>query len=144
MLIFAGAEESRLPALSETLTQRHSMFGFFNSSKDKKDTRRCLFVSHKSRRSLACNPTKSECNHFCKEIYVINPKNTLDEHTPAAITYSLGEITYQSFGLDKKRQPFGCLFLVRVKGLEPPRTRHQILSLARLPVPPYPHKIIIS
>ena len=93
----------RLPALSETLTQRHSMFGFFNSSKDKKNTRRCLFVSHKSRRSLACNPTKSECNHFCKEIYVINPKNTLDEHTPAAITCSLGEITYQFFGLDKKK-----------------------------------------
>ena len=31
------------------------------------------------------------------------------------------------------------LFLVRVKGLEPSRRRHQILSLARLPIPPYPH-----
>ena len=106
----------RLPALSETLTQRHSMFGFFNSSKDKKDTRRCLFVSHKSRRSLACNPTKSECNHFCKEIYVINPKNTLDEHTPAAITYSLGEITYQSFGLDKKKTAVWLSFFGAGKG----------------------------
>lgn len=29
-------------------------------------------------------------------------------------------------------------FLVRVTGLEPARRRHQILSLARLPVPPHP------
>ena len=29
--------------------------------------------------------------------------------------------------------------LVRVTGLEPARRGHQILSLARLPIPPYPH-----
>ena len=29
--------------------------------------------------------------------------------------------------------------MVRLKGLEPPRHRHQILSLARLPIPPQPH-----
>ena len=29
--------------------------------------------------------------------------------------------------------------LVRITGLEPARRRHQILSLARLPIPPYPH-----
>ena len=28
---------------------------------------------------------------------------------------------------------------MRLKGLEPPRRRHQILSLARLPIPPQPH-----
>jgi hypothetical protein len=28
---------------------------------------------------------------------------------------------------------------VRVEGLEPPRTRRQILSLVRLPIPPHPH-----
>ncbi len=32
---------------------------------------------------------------------------------------------------------FYCL--VRLKGLEPPRRRHQILSLARLPISPQPH-----
>ena len=31
---------------------------------------------------------------------------------------------------------FYCL--VRLKGLEPPRRRHQILSLARLPISPQP------
>ena len=29
-------------------------------------------------------------------------------------------------------------FLVRVTGVEPAREAHQILSLARLPIPPYP------
>ena len=29
--------------------------------------------------------------------------------------------------------------LVRITGLEPARRRHQILNLARLPIPPYPH-----
>ena len=29
-------------------------------------------------------------------------------------------------------------FLVRVTGLEPARGKHQILSLARLPIPPHP------
>ena len=29
--------------------------------------------------------------------------------------------------------------LVRITGVEPARRRHQILSLARLPIPPYPH-----
>ncbi len=33
-------------------------------------------------------------------------------------------------------------FLVRLKGLEPPRRRHQILSLARLPIPPQPHNTL--
>ena len=28
--------------------------------------------------------------------------------------------------------------LVRITGLEPARRRHQILNLARLPIPPYP------
>ena len=28
--------------------------------------------------------------------------------------------------------------MVRIKGLEPPRRRHQNLNLARLPIPPYP------
>ena len=30
-----------------------------------------------------------------------------------------------------------------MKGLEPPRTRHQILSLARLPIPPHPRACIV-
>ena len=29
--------------------------------------------------------------------------------------------------------------LVRMKGVEPPRRRRQILSLVRLPIPPHPH-----
>ena len=43
-----------------------------------------LFQSYKSRRSPVCDPTESECNHFRKKMYVINPKNTLEEwwHTP--------------------------------------------------------------
>ena len=31
-----------------------------------------------------------------------------------------------------------ALFM-RITGLEPARRRHQILNLARLPIPPYPH-----
>ena len=30
-------------------------------------------------------------------------------------------------------------FAMRITGLEPARRRHQILNLARLPIPPYPH-----
>ena len=33
---------------------------------------------------------------------------------------------------------------MRMTGLEPARRRHQILSLARLPVPPHPHNLLIS
>ena len=32
----------------------------------------------------------------------------------------------------------GGLRPMRITGLEPARRRHQILSLARLPIPPYP------
>ena len=43
---------------------------------------------------------------------------------------------------DTKRKTYGremlTAGLVRVTGLEPARRRHQILSLARLPIPPYP------
>ncbi len=36
-------------------------------------------------------------------------------------------------------------FLVRVRGLEPPRScPHQNLNLARLPIPPYPHIILLT
>ena len=35
-------------------------------------------------------------------------------------------------------------YLVRITGLEPARHRHQILSLARLPIPPYPHDLKIE
>ena len=42
----------------------------------------------------------------------------------------------------KKEQQEGipscCSFFLREKGLEPPRHGHQILSLARLPIPPFP------
>ncbi len=31
--------------------------------------------------------------------------------------------------------------MVRVKGLEPPRQRRQILSLVRLPIPPHPQNV---
>ncbi len=31
--------------------------------------------------------------------------------------------------------------MVRVTGLEPARVAHQILSLARLPIPPHPHGV---
>ena len=31
--------------------------------------------------------------------------------------------------------------LVRITGLEPARHGHQILNLARLPIPPYPHNL---
>ena len=35
--------------------------------------------------------------------------------------------------------------MVRVEGLEPPRPcGHQILSLARLPIPPHPHFAVYS
>ena len=33
-------------------------------------------------------------------------------------------------------------FAMRITGLEPARRRHQILNLARLPIPPYPPVII--
>ena len=33
--------------------------------------------------------------------------------------------------------------MVRVEGLEPPRTRRQILSLVRLPIPPHPHMELV-
>ena len=33
--------------------------------------------------------------------------------------------------------------LVRITGLEPARRRHQNLNLARLPIPPYPHDLLI-
>ena len=50
---------------------------------------------------------------------------------------------YDSAG-KKKRQETHCFsvfcrFIMRITGLEPARRRHQILSLARLPIPPYPH-----
>ena len=49
-------------------------------------------------------------------------------------------ITYQSFGLDRKKTVRKrSFFLVRLKGLEPSRRGHQILSLARLPIPPQAH-----
>ena len=36
------------------------------------------------------------------------------------------------------------VLLVRITGLEPARMLlHKILSLARLPIPPYPHEIIV-
>ncbi len=35
------------------------------------------------------------------------------------------------------------LQLVRMKGVEPPRHRRQILSLVRLPIPPHPHLIVM-
>ena len=35
--------------------------------------------------------------------------------------------------------PLIMFYMVRVEGLEPPRTRRQILSLVRLPIPPHPH-----
>ena len=38
-----------------------------------------------------------------------------------------------------RRTSFGDFIMVRITGIEPARQRHQILSLARLPVPPYPH-----
>ena len=43
-----------------------------------------------------------------------------------------------------KRGTQGTPFvLVRAKGLEPSRRGHQILSLARLPIPPRPHMMIL-
>ena len=45
--------------------------------------------------------------------------------------------------LSLNKNPHTCgghlIKLVRMKGLEPSRHRHQILSLARLPIPPHPH-----
>ena len=41
--------------------------------------------------------------------------------------------------ITEKRHPKMPLFLVRMKGLEPPRCCHQNLNLARLPIPPRPH-----
>ena len=35
--------------------------------------------------------------------------------------------------------PIRTLIMVRMTGLEPARRWHQILSLARLPIPPHPH-----
>lgn len=41
--------------------------------------------------------------------------------------------------LHKRNSPFDfSMKLVRLTGLEPARRRHQILSLARLPIPPQP------
>lgn len=38
----------------------------------------------------------------------------------------------------------GVFSSMRITGLEPARRRHQILSLARLPIPPYPHDLKIE
>ena len=38
----------------------------------------------------------------------------------------------------------GVFSSMRITGLEPARHRHQILSLARLPIPPYPHDLKIE
>ena len=46
------------------------------------------------------------------------------------------------FILTKKRSQKGFLFLVRIKGVEPPRRRHRLLRPARLPIPPYPHSLV--
>ena len=43
----------------------------------------------------------------------------------------------------KKSKSFNLDFLVRVTGVEPARRGHQILSLARLPIPPHPHSLHI-
>ncbi len=42
-------------------------FGLFILSKDSKDTERCLFQSHKSRRSLVCNPTSRNVIIFVRK-----------------------------------------------------------------------------
>ena len=42
---------------------------------------------------------------------------------------------------NKKARYFG-LFRLRMTGIEPARHGHQILSLARLPVPPHPRTLI--
>ena len=39
---------------------------------------------------------------------------------------------------DSRLYPILSLFLVRMRGLEPPRRGHKILSLTRLPVSPHP------
>ena len=36
---------------------------------------------------------------------------------------------------------FNLYKVVRMKGVEPPRRRRQILSLVRLPIPPHPHSL---
>ena len=77
--------------------------------KIKKDTWKRLLQPYKSRRSLVCNPTKSECNHFRKKMYVINPKR--------AMPYACGDYipAYAVFHTNpsdwiKKRQSNDCLF----------------------------------
>ena len=64
-------------------------------------------------RSIVCNPQLvAECNHFRKKMYVINPKERniqvlrLDDIQFAKRTdyIRLAAITYQSLGLDKKRE----------------------------------------
>ena len=44
--------------------------------------------------------------------------------------------------LPKKEAPKDFFFLVRIKGVEPPRRRHRLLRPARLPIPPYPHSLV--
>ena len=68
---------------------------------------------------------RSVCNQP-KGLDGINPKGKYPTshgwHTPAAITYSLREITYQSFGLDKnkrKQHRRFLLFLACPNGFEP-------------------------
>ena len=62
------------------------------------------------------------------------------------ITQFLEQMKFKEFcmpGMAYKKDNYqsNCLNLqvVRVKGLEPPRRRRQILSLVRLPISPHPH-----
>jgi hypothetical protein len=65
---------------------------------------------------------RSVCNQP-KGLYGINPKGKYPTshglHTPAAITYSLREITYQSFGLDKNKRKQRRRAKLAVKLLQP-------------------------
>ena len=62
-------------------------------------------------RSIVCNPSKSECNHFFGKIYVINPKGktykayalmTYRLHCKR-ITYAYRRLYTKPIGLDKNK-----------------------------------------
>ena len=94
---------------------------------------------------LKCN----EKNEFLSTLRVFTPRriNSQPLHYYLLLIPSKfqGLFVKSEEGISKNSKNLMSLeFLVRVSGVEPAREAHQILSLARLPIPPYPRVVVAN
>ena len=104
------------------------------------------FQYHREPRQIANLEGQRACFAPLRRCFALSPSKQSEAADKLDRLYSSdnywNSIILVSRGKEKRQETHCfsafCRFLVRITGLEPARRRHQILNLARLPIPPYP------